>query len=382
MGGGGGVRGERGSGVVCGAGRRVCAAAQAIKKSAFGPPANNPYPVILSIEMHCSPRFQDRMFEICDEVFGEDILYLPEDVDHAGMPSLPSPEQLKNKIIFKGKGAKATQDSDDSDGEMPAPAAEGGGEHGDGGKKGKKKSKKNKTNKKDKMFQKAPKSSKKEMAMLAESSKKKPEGKQKASEKWLSLIYLVATKFEGFDKPGRAYEMASYSEGKAKKLCGATRARFMEYNRHQLARIYPWGGRFDSSNLDPSLSWAAGCQLVAFNFQTGDLPMWLNRGRFAENGGLGYVLKPPFMRGTGPPLPPLRLVVTVLSCQRLPNNNAAYDIADTYVAAGVHAGDTQVMRASQRPRRQGRSLVDATLATQPLPTGWPGYSLTRPRPSR
>ena len=68
--------------------------------------------------------------------------------------------------------------------------------------------------------------------------------------------------------------------------------------------------------------------------------MWLNRGRFAVNGGLGYVLKPPWMRGTGPSLPPLRLRVTVLSCQRLPNNNASYDIADVYVLASIHAAET------------------------------------------
>eukprot|EP00960_Hanusia_phi_P046572 757916-Hanusia_phi.AAC.2 len=43
---------------------------RAIKNSAFGPPANNPYPVILSIEMHCSAKFQDRMYEICNEVSG------------------------------------------------------------------------------------------------------------------------------------------------------------------------------------------------------------------------------------------------------------------------------------------------------------------------
>ena len=75
---------------------------------------------------------------------------------------------------------------------------------------------------------------------------------------------------------------------------------------------------------------------MAFNFQTGDAPMWLNRGLFAVNGGLGYVLKPPHMRGTGPPLPPRRLAVEVLSCQRLPNNNASYDLADVYVSATVH----------------------------------------------
>ena len=45
-----------------------------LKTRAFGPPANNPYPVILSIEMHCSAKFQDRMFEICEEEFGDKVL--------------------------------------------------------------------------------------------------------------------------------------------------------------------------------------------------------------------------------------------------------------------------------------------------------------------
>eukprot|EP00961_Rhodomonas_salina_P085379 1146651-Rhodomonas_salina.1 len=47
---------------------------------------------------------------------------------------------------------------------------------------------------------------------------------------------------------------------------------------------------------DPCPLWAAGAQLVAFNFQTTDLGMQLNRGKFLENGGLGYVLKPIHMR--------------------------------------------------------------------------------------
>ena len=39
------------------------------------------------------------------------------------------------------------------------------------------------------------------------------------------------------------------------------------YNRKQLSRIYPYGGRVDSSNQDPLVPWNAGCQLVALNFQ-------------------------------------------------------------------------------------------------------------------
>ena len=36
---------------------------------------------------------------------------------------------------------------------------------------------------------------------------------------------------------------------------------------------------------------------MALNFQTGDNPMWLNFWRFRENANMGYVLKPPYLRG-------------------------------------------------------------------------------------
>ncbi|CAF89597.1 unnamed protein product, partial [Tetraodon nigroviridis] len=70
------------------------------------------------------------------------------------------------------------------------------------------------------------------------------------------------------------------------------------YNKNQLSRIYPKGTRVDSSNYMPQLFWNVGCQMVALNFQTLDLPMQLNMGVFEYNGGSGYLLKPEFMRRT------------------------------------------------------------------------------------
>ncbi|KAI4871630.1 hypothetical protein NFI96_000014 [Prochilodus magdalenae] len=64
----------------------------------------------------------------------------------------------------------------------------------------------------------------------------------------------------------------------------------------ELSRIYPKGTRVDSSNYMPQVFWNAGCQLVALNFQTIDLPMQLNLGMFEYNGKCGYKLKPEFMR--------------------------------------------------------------------------------------
>ncbi len=72
--------------------------------------------------------------------------------------------------------------------------------------------------------------------------------------------------------------------------------------------------------------------------------MWLNFGKFQENGGCGYVLKPPHMLGTGPKMLPCQLAINVLSCQRLPNNAASSDIVDVYVVVEVHGwqSDAQV----------------------------------------
>ena len=72
-----------------------------LKTRAFGPPANNPYPVILSIEMHCSHPFQERMYEICQAELGDMLYLLPP--DYAGMERLPSPHELRGKILVKGK---------------------------------------------------------------------------------------------------------------------------------------------------------------------------------------------------------------------------------------------------------------------------------------
>ena len=64
------------------------------------------------------------------------------------------------------------------------------------------------------------------------------------------------------------------------------------YNQAHMTRTYPAGSRVDSSNYTPILPWSVGCQMVALNFQTADNALRMNDGRFRENGGCGYVLKP------------------------------------------------------------------------------------------
>uniref|UniRef100_A0A182T1K0 Phosphoinositide phospholipase C n=1 Tax=Anopheles maculatus TaxID=74869 RepID=A0A182T1K0_9DIPT len=94
----------------------------------------------------------------------------------------------------------------------------------------------------------------------------------------------------------RFYEMSSFDEKQATTLLKERPIEFVNYNKHQLSRVYPAGTRFDSSNFMPQLFWNAGCQLVALNYQTLDLAMQLNLGIFEYNHRCGYLLKPEFMR--------------------------------------------------------------------------------------
>jgi phosphatidylinositol phospholipase C, beta len=93
-----------------------------------------------------------------------------------------------------------------------------------------------------------------------------------------------------------SHNMSSFAESKGLDYLKTNAIDFVDYNKRQMSRIYPKGTRADSSNYMPQLFWNAGCQMVSLNFQTSDLPMQLNQGKFEYNGACGYLLKPDFMR--------------------------------------------------------------------------------------
>lgn len=70
--------------------------------------AVSPYPVILSVENHCSLQQQAKMAQIFLSVFGEKLVtkFLFE-TDYADEPQLPSPNQLKYRILIKNKKLRA-----------------------------------------------------------------------------------------------------------------------------------------------------------------------------------------------------------------------------------------------------------------------------------
>ena len=69
--------------------------------------------------------------------------------------------------------------------------------------------------------------------------------------------------------------MSSFVETKGMDTLKSAPIEFVEYNKKQLSRIYPKGTRVDSSNYMPQLFWNVGCQMVALNFQTLGMSIFL-----------------------------------------------------------------------------------------------------------
>ncbi|XP_064631376.1 uncharacterized protein LOC135489776 isoform X2 [Lineus longissimus] len=83
------------------------ATVEAINKSAF---LSSPYPIILSIENHCSLAQQQKMAHILSSVFGDKLVTeFMFDCDYNAEPVLPSPNQLKYKILIKNKKLHSLQ---------------------------------------------------------------------------------------------------------------------------------------------------------------------------------------------------------------------------------------------------------------------------------
>jgi phosphatidylinositol phospholipase C delta len=73
---------------------------QAISKYAF---VSSPYPVIISAEIHCGLVQQDMLAKIMHDVFGDTLISAPID-GRKKIEVLPSPEELKGKVLLKVSG--------------------------------------------------------------------------------------------------------------------------------------------------------------------------------------------------------------------------------------------------------------------------------------
>uniref|UniRef100_A0A674CFZ0 1-phosphatidylinositol 4,5-bisphosphate phosphodiesterase n=1 Tax=Salmo trutta TaxID=8032 RepID=A0A674CFZ0_SALTR len=295
---------------------------EAIAESAF---KTSPYPVILSFENHVdSAKQQAKMAEYCRTIFGDALLIDPlEKYPLIPVQPLPSPQELLGKILIKNKkkhhhrassGGNMRRRTGEIDAlEQASPVNDCPFSDSEGGQL--------LSNGEEKLAESLVKDGdpRKSIGGEGESDEdeedepvaelKKPNSDEgtassevNATEEMSTLVnYIEPVKFKSFEvanKRNKYFEMSSFVETKGMDTLKSAPIEFVEYNKKQLSRIYPKGTRVDSSNYMPQLFWNVGCQMVALNFQTLDLPMQLNMGVFEYNGHSGYLLKPEFMRRT------------------------------------------------------------------------------------
>ncbi|KAG6798916.1 1-phosphatidylinositol 4,5-bisphosphate phosphodiesterase classes I and II isoform X1 [Apis mellifera caucasica] len=322
---------------------------EAIAESAF---KTSEYPVILSFENHCNPRQQAKIAQYCRELFGEMLLDAPLE-SHKLEPGqeLPPPCLLKRKIIIKNKkkhhhhhkkhkkkqqtpvtefeeevrenedNGVTNQVAEGENGPPPdivshAEAIDNNDQQiGNGDishppmlqqRQSSKDSTQDDEDEEEESTTEEDESNVEDIKLrmvdkVPAPDKVAPNAKEtEAGAEISALVNYVQpvhfNSFESAEKKNRMYEMSSFDEKQATTLLKERPLEFVNYNKHQLSRVYPAGTRFDSSNFMPQVFWNAGCQLVALNYQTLDLAMQLNLGIFEYNQRCGYLLKPEFMR--------------------------------------------------------------------------------------
>uniref|UniRef100_A0AAX7SPE4 1-phosphatidylinositol 4,5-bisphosphate phosphodiesterase n=1 Tax=Astatotilapia calliptera TaxID=8154 RepID=A0AAX7SPE4_ASTCA len=358
---------------------------QAIKETAF---VTSDFPVILSFENHCSKPQQYKMAKYCEEIFGDLLLKQPLEnyAIEPGRP-LPSPSELKRKILIKNKRLKPEVEQKQLEafkkhmeaGETNTPAIIMGEENEDDTENGQMS---------DSLCFYVPEDEVTEISEATDATDISEASDQDNNKKTVDVAedleealiaqytYVGATtnihpylsamvnyaqpvKFQSFDVAEERnihHNMSSFNESVGLGYLKTNAIEFVNYNKRQMSRIYPKGGRVDSSNYMPQIFWNAGCQMVSLNFQTPDLAMQLNQGKFEYNGSCGYLLKPDFMRRSDRMFDPFSetpvdgVIAATCSVQVFSGQFLSDKKIGTYVEVDMYGLPTDTIRKEFRTR--------------------------------
>ncbi|KAG0127561.1 PLC-like phosphodiesterase [Tuber indicum] len=293
-------------------------------------------PVIISLECHAGPKQQEKIVKIMREQWGD---MLVQGIEPENVENLPSPLELRRKILVKAKylppPPKATA-IDVTAPRVPPPAVSDSSSD----------------------------SSDSELEELAKKANKRKPPKAKVTRALAALgIYCSSHHF-----PSRAAEpfteeptsripnhVYSFSEKVFANLHAQHAESIFHHNKNYMMRVYPFGLRFSSSNADPTEFWQRGVQLVALNWQKCDEGMMLNEGMFAGEGG--YVLKPESYRPGGKGIHEdkrsLDLTIGVIAATNipLPEKSDSPKRFEPYVKIEVHTNAAPGLKKKTKAKR-------------------------------
>lgn len=290
-----------------------------VAKYAFN---SSPYPLIVSLEVHCNPEQQLVMVDLMKKYFREMMVTEPI---IPGSLTLPSPQELKNRILIKVK-TSATEEIDsvhltDSSGgrsrsrsltsnlarapssdyqsasaspmisgssatspaELPSFTPRGASVPGP-------------------LMTPASSADDSDELMILPDKARKRKTSRIIPELGRLGVYASGIKFTGFQDPkakswNHIFSLAENVFDKLSTKNTDEKALLEKHNTRYLMRVYPSNLRVDSSNFNPLQSWRRGVQMAALNWQNYDVHQQINEAMFvAGSDRSGYVLKPEELR--------------------------------------------------------------------------------------
>uniref|UniRef100_A0A8D2MXT0 Phosphoinositide phospholipase C n=1 Tax=Zonotrichia albicollis TaxID=44394 RepID=A0A8D2MXT0_ZONAL len=236
--------------------------AETINKYAF---IKNEFPVILSIENHCSIQQQKKIAQYLKEIFGDKLDL--SSVSTGDPRQLPSPQDLKGKILVKGKKLPCSLGADAEEGEVSEEDSADEIEDDcklkpytkEGGKKSHGRSLMGNFKRGIEIhFNPA-------SARLCSLSPSRLARRRKTVKLCRALsdlvVYTNSVAAQDIVDDGSTGNVLSFSETRAHQAVQQKAEQFMLYNQRQLTRVYPSAYRIDSSNFNPVPYWNVGCQL-------------------------------------------------------------------------------------------------------------------------
>ncbi|XP_056892284.1 inactive phospholipase C-like protein 1 [Takifugu flavidus] len=362
----------------------IRSALEVINKYAF---LTSQYPLLVYLCHRCSPAQQRTMAQHLKKVFGSR-LYTPEalPVSLGGRATtLPTPEQLKGRILLVGK--KLSPDQESSEGEVSEEEEEIGGGGTLAGRR-------------------MTIPGEEDLGVVLVVPPPSQPRKLRLHKELSDLVAIARTASRSFyaqranhrlaqqhsppsspSSPGTPmlpeppyWTLCSLGEGEAGRLTTESPEDLVMFTKRSLTRVRPSSVRLDSSNPNPQGYWKGGLQLVALNQQTPGAMLDINRGRFSQNGGCGYVLRPAVMRdevsyfsahtqGCVPGVPPQTLRIKVISAHNLPKpigSAAKGEVIDPYVVLELHGvpADCAEQRTRTAAQNQDDPLFDETFEFQ------------------
>uniref|UniRef100_A0AAV2M8A4 Phosphoinositide phospholipase C n=1 Tax=Knipowitschia caucasica TaxID=637954 RepID=A0AAV2M8A4_KNICA len=347
---------------------------ETINKYAF---TKTPFPVILSIENHCTVPQQKKMAEYLKEVL-QDKLDL-SCVNAHEFRKLPSPEILKGKVLIKGKKLPVNLDPTAEEGDVSDEDTENEDieEESDEDDRSPDRNSATSANppKKAKRFgrsiMRSFKRKRKKRARSKNKSVSDGESDYNGSRDRTQIVYhpkkrktmrlsRALSDLVRYTKSVRvhdietqastnSWQVSSLNETVMNQILQLKPGELVRFNQRQLLRVYPSNYRVDSSNFNPQPYWNTGCHMVALNYQTDGRMLELNRAKFASNGNSGFVLRPKclnkgaFNPMLDDPLPGHRktqLILKIISGQQLPKPKDSMlgdrgEIIDPYVEVEI-----------------------------------------------